>query len=165
MKYMKFRTAAKLFTSISFIIAILAAILYTLLTYGNVIPVTFNLLHLAIVGVIEALFLLIALIIFLISCGVKKKELKRLAAAQAAADAEIAALAEAAAAEASALEPKKKGWKALVDLKIDSPKKIAMVAVPAVAVTAGLVVAGAKAKRKRKAKRVLRDLERLLGVK
>ncbi len=74
MKYMKYRNAAKNIFAVVFSLCFLAAVLYSGLTIGKVIPLAFDRMCLIYIGAVVAVAILISIILAIISCGVKKRE-------------------------------------------------------------------------------------------
>ncbi len=182
MKYLKYRNAARGFSTVVVSFCILAAVLYSLLTLGEIVPLAFDMRHLLIIAGVALLSLFISLILLLISCGCKKRAMRIMKNVDAeekhdemvekcapyAVEARTTDSASGGTRKTAA--SKRKGGRMnaakekLKQFKPNTPQKIAMIAVPAVLITTGIVIAGVKAKKRRKAKRLLRELERTLGL-
>ena len=178
MNYRKYRTAASRIFTIPFLAALIAAGVYAALTYFDFIEAPFEWEYLAALGGVVAVASFLAFWLFCISCSVKKRELapkiepEEEKIMDACAERSVEPLyiqappmaqSYGAVACADCANGRKKHT-VRVELDPKQMKTVAMIAVPTAAITAGVAVAMvAKAHKKQKIKRILRDLERALG--
>ena len=179
MNYRKYRTAAKTIFSLTFLFALIAAGVYCTLAYFDFTKeIPFEWEYLAVLGGVVAIAAFLAFWLFCISCVVKKRELAPKidpveekvmdACAEHSVEplyiqAPPMALHHSASFCADCANGRKKQT-VRVELDPKQMKTVAMIAVPTAAITAGVAVAMvAKAHKKQKIKRILRDLERALG--
>lgn len=180
MNYRKYRNAAKTIFTLTFLFALIAAGVYCTLAYFDFTKeIPFEWEYLAALGGVVAVAIFLAFWLFCISCSVKKREEKQNEPEEQIMDAcaEYAVEPEYIYIQQPPYMPernfsmsanfgtgKKKTDGASVKLPPEKLKKVALIAIPTAAVTAGVAVAiAAKARKKRKVKQLLRDLERLLG--
>lgn len=180
MNYRKYRDAANAIFVIPFLISLIAAGTYCVLTYFDFIEAPFEWEYLAALGGVVAVGAFLAFWLFCISCSVKKKDERRKDQPEKEeqvmdACAEVAVEPERMYIQQPAYIPNRgkthlqfafEGKENTETVNVDPKalKKAAMIAIPTAAVTAGVVLAlGAKARKKKKIKMILRDLERALG--
>ena len=183
MNYRKYRKASRILFEIPLLVAILAAGAYAVLTYFDFIEAPFEWEYLAALGGVVAIGAFLSFWVFCISCSVKKKA-EKLANEPASEEEQVMDACAEAAVEPERIyiqqptylsrpEPQRtnlhisfEGCNTLLDgpSRRDKMKKVAMIASPSVAVTAGVAaVLAAKARKKQKIKLLLRDLEHVLG--
>ena len=181
MNYQKYRSAAKAIFTIPFLIALIAAGVYWVLTDFEFINAPFEWEYLAALGSVVAIAAFLAFWLLCISCSLKKRAEKQSEQEEEQvmdACAEYAAEPEYVYIQQPPYLPKQKqslnfnlsfgnkasSAKKSAKIPPEKLKKAAMIAIPTVAVATGVSIAlAAKVRKKRKIKQLIRDLEHLLG--